>query len=76
MKNLLNNIVTALVDNPADVDITETSDEKSLAFELKVHPEDVGKVIGKKGRTINAIRTVLKAVILKKDTKVVLELLQ
>lgn len=76
MKKLLNNIVTALVDNPADVNITETSEGNSLAFELRVHSDDVGKVIGKKGRTINAIRTVLKAVTLDKDTKVMLELLQ
>ena len=76
MKKLLNNIVTALVDNPDDVDITEASNDKALAFELRVHPDDVGKVIGKKGRTINAIRTVLKAVTLKKETKVMLELLQ
>ncbi|MCK5685878.1 KH domain-containing protein [bacterium] len=76
MKKLLNNIVTALVDNPADVNITESSEGNSLAFELRVHSDDVGKVIGKKGRTINAIRTVLKAVTLDKDTKVMLELLQ
>lgn len=76
MRILLNNIVAALVDYPDDVDIKESSSEKALVFELRVHPDDVGKVIGKKGRTINAIRTVLKSVSLNKEKKVMIELLQ
>ena len=76
MKELLSQLVTALVDHPEDVNISEINGEKTVVYELKVHPEDVGKVIGKKGRTINAIRTVMKAITVKDEKKVMLELLQ
>ena len=76
MKDLIGKIVTALVDYPEDVKISEINGEKTVVYELRVNPNDVGKVIGKKGRTINAIRTVMKAITVKEDKKFMLELLQ
>ena len=62
MKELLEYMVKELVDNPDDVDIEEVEeDEKTIIFNLKVAEEDLGKVIGKKGRTANALRVVMRA---------------
>lgn len=76
MKELLMMIVHSLVDNPDQVDLKCVEGEKTLVFELRVHPDDVGKVIGKKGRTINAIRSVMKAIVTRNGKKVMLEILQ
>ena len=62
VKELLEYMVKELVDNPDDVDIEEVEeDEKTIIFNLKVAEEDLGKVIGKKGRTANALRVVMRA---------------
>jgi len=62
VKELLEYMVKELVDNPDDVDIEEEEeDEKTVIFKLKVAEEDLGKVIGKKGRTANALRVVMRA---------------
>jgi len=62
VKELLEYMVKELVDNPDDVDIEEEEeDEKTIIFKLKVAEEDLGKVIGKKGRTANALRVVMRA---------------
>ncbi|HEX6923728.1 MAG TPA: KH domain-containing protein [Bacillales bacterium] len=61
MQPLIETIVKALVDYPDDVRITEVSDEGSVTYKLSVRQEDMGKVIGKKGRIAQAIRTVLTA---------------
>ena len=62
MKELLEYMVKELVDNPDDVDIEEEEeDEKTIIFKLNVAGEDLGKVIGKKGRTANALRVVMRA---------------
>ena len=62
MKELLEYMVKELVDSPDDVDIEEEEeDEKTIIFKLKVAEEDLGKVIGKKGRTANALRVVMRA---------------
>jgi uncharacterized protein len=59
---VLDFIARNLVDHPDDVQITETEDEDGqVVYELRVHPEDMGKVIGKRGRTAKAIRTMIKA---------------
>ncbi|HHV95521.1 MAG TPA: KH domain-containing protein [Clostridiaceae bacterium] len=76
MKELLETIVKALVDNPDDVVVNELEGEKSLILELKVAPEDMGKVIGKQGRIAKAIRTVMKAAAVKENKRVVVEILQ
>lgn len=62
MKELLEYIVKELVDSPDNVEITEEEeDEKTVIFKLKVAEDDLGKVIGKKGRTANALRVVMRA---------------
>jgi len=62
VKELLEYIVKELVDNPDNVEIEEEEeDEKTVIFKVKVAEEDLGKVIGKKGRTANALRVVLRA---------------
>ena len=61
MKELVEYLVKSLVDQPGQVDITETLEDDSHNLELKVADEDLGKVIGKSGNTVNAIRTVLQA---------------
>ena len=61
MKPLIETIVRALVDYPDEVVVTETADEQTITYTLSVHKEDIGKVIGKQGRTIHAIRTVVYA---------------
>jgi len=76
MKELLETIVKALVDNPDDVVVNELEGEKSLILELKVAAEDMGKVIGKQGRIAKAIRTVMKAAAVKENKRVVVEIIQ
>jgi predicted RNA-binding protein YlqC (UPF0109 family) len=61
MKELIQTIVQALVDHPEDVVVTESSNENTITYHLSVHKDDIGKVIGKQGRTIHAIRTVVYA---------------
>lgn len=77
MKELVQVIAMALVDHPEEVTVTEKETEKSIVVELKVAPEDMGKVIGKQGRIAKSIRTVVKAAAATKDDKkVVVEILQ
>lgn len=76
MKELVKVIATALVDHPDEVIVTETETEKAIVVELKVAPEDMGKVIGKQGRIAKSIRTVVKAASTKDDKKVIVEILQ
>ncbi|MGQ0669587.1 MAG: KH domain-containing protein [Actinomycetota bacterium] len=61
MKELLEYVARNLVENPDAVEVTEIRDERGVLLQLKVDPEDMGKVIGKGGRTARAIRTVVKA---------------
>ena len=75
MKELVETIAKALVDSPEEVVVTET--EKSgdtIVIELKVAPEDMGKVIGKQGRVAKAIRSVVKAAASKEDKKVIVDI--
>ncbi len=76
MKELVKVIAMALVDNPEAVEVTEKETEKSIVVELRVAPEDMGKVIGKQGRIAKAIRTVVKSAAAGDDKKVVVEILQ
>lgn len=76
MKELVEVIAKALVDHPEGVVVTETVHLKSIVLELKVDPEDMGKVIGKQGRIARAIRTVVKSAASKDDKKVIVEILQ
>ena len=67
MKDLVEIIAKSLVDNPDAVEVKEIAGEQSLILELKVAPEDMGKVIGKQGRIAKAIRTVVKAAAIKEE---------
>lgn len=61
MKELIRTIVQPLVDHPEEVEVTEDSDDRNITYLLSVNKEDMGKVIGKQGRVIKAIRTVVYA---------------
>lgn len=76
MKNLVEVIAKALVENPEEVVVTETVEGNSVLVELKVAPADMGKVIGRQGRIAKAIRSVVKAASSKDDKKVVVEIVQ
>jgi len=67
-------ILKAIVDNPNDVKTDRKVDEMGVLISAKVNPEDVGKVIGKKGQTINSIRTVLRVLGMKNKARVNLKL--
>ena len=75
MKELVETIAKALVDHPEAVVVNEVEGERSTILELKVAPEDMGKVIGKQGRIAKAIRTVVKAAATKDDKRVVVEII-
>ena len=75
MKDLVEIIAKSLVDNPNEVHVNEIQGEQDLILELRVAPEDMGKVIGKQGRVAKAIRTVVKAAALKEKQKVVVEII-
>lgn len=76
MKELVQVIAMALVDHPEEVVVTETETEKAVVVELRVAPDDMGKVIGKQGRIAKSIRTLVKAAATKDDRKVVVEIVQ
>ena len=69
MKELLTEMIKALVDKPDEVDISLTESENTNIFELRLGDGDVGKVIGKKGKNVMAIRTILSAVTAKEGGK-------
>ena len=69
-------IAKALVDDPDAVEVTEVEGEKALILELSVAPSDLGKVIGKEGRTARALRTLLSATSAKTSRRAVLEILE
>ena len=75
MKELVQVIAKSLVDNPSEVHVNAVLGEQSVVLELRVAPEDMGKVIGKQGKVAKAIRTVVKAASLNVDKKVVVEIL-
>lgn len=74
-QSLLEFIVKALVDHPEDINIKIIEGEKTAIIELKVHNDDIGKVIGKEGRIAMAMRTLLSAVTSKDGKRVKLEIL-
>jgi predicted RNA-binding protein YlqC (UPF0109 family) len=76
MKELVESIAQALVDNPDRVNVTQIDGEQTTVLELRVSPEDLGKVIGKQGRTARAIRTILGAAGMKIRKRFVLEILE
>lgn len=76
MKELVKYIAKALVDNPDQVDVSEIEGNQTSVLELKVAKEDLGKVIGKQGRTARAMRTILSAASTKVKKRTVLEIME
>jgi len=76
MKDLIEYIAKALVDNPEAVQVSEVEGEQTSVIELKVSKEDLGKVIGRQGRTARAMRTILNAASTKLRKRSVLEILE
>lgn len=74
MKELVEVIAKALVENPEEVTVTESVKDDEIVLELKVAASDMGKVIGKQGRIAKAIRSVVKAAASKDDKKVIVEI--
>ena len=76
MKELIEYIAKSLVDNPEEVSVTELEGEQTSMIELRVAKEDMGKIIGKQGRTAMAIRTILGGVSKKMKKRSILEILE
>ncbi len=76
MKELIEAIVKALVDSPEQVSVRAVEGEQVTILELRVHPSDLGKVIGKQGRTARSIRTILGAAGMKFKKRYTLEILE
>lgn len=75
MKDLLEYLAKALVDNPDGVEVTTVEGERSVILQLRVDPDDVGKVIGKKGRIAQAMRTLVKASATKEGRNAIVEII-
>lgn len=75
MKELVEVIAKALVDNPDEVVVTETQKDKAIVIELKVAQSDIGKVIGRQGRIAKAIRAVVKVAATREDKKVIVDIM-
>jgi predicted RNA-binding protein YlqC (UPF0109 family) len=76
LRELVDFMARGLVDHPEEVEVEEVSEPDALVFELKVAEQDLGKVIGKQGRTAKALRTILSAASAKSRRRVVLEILE
>jgi predicted RNA-binding protein YlqC (UPF0109 family) len=76
MKELIEYMAKALVDHPDQVSIKEIAGEKTLIYELRVGQGDLGKIIGKEGRTAKAMRTIISAAAMKQGKRAQLEILE
>ena len=76
MKELIEYVVKTLIDHPEDLRLTEIEGERTIVYELRCHPEDVGKVIGKSGKTVGAIRTLLSTVAARQNRRAMLEVVE
>ena len=76
MKELIVLIAKSLVDKPDEVDLQEVTGERTTVFELRVAKDDLGKIIGKQGKTARAIRTILNATATKLKKRVVLKIIE
>ena len=76
MRELIEMITKSLVDHPERVEVHEVDAEMTVVIEVRVAPDDIGKVIGKEGRTIKAMRTLLHAAAIKTGRKAQLEILE
>ena len=75
MKEMLELLVKNLVDNPSAIEISEKEEGKSLTLELRVDPQDMGKVIGRQGKIAKAIRVLMKAYAVKENKKINVEII-
>jgi predicted RNA-binding protein YlqC (UPF0109 family) len=73
MKDVIETIAKSLVDAPNEVQITEVNGDKTIIFELRCNAKDVGKIIGKSGKTVGAMRTILSSMASKQGRKAMLE---
>jgi predicted RNA-binding protein YlqC (UPF0109 family) len=76
MKELVQYLARYLVNNPDEVEVKETQGDTASVLELKVAREDLGRIIGKQGRTAKSIRTILNAAASRRNRKVVLEIVE
>ena len=76
MKDLVQYLAQSLVNNPEAVDVKETQGDTAAVLELRVAKEDLGRIIGKQGRTARSIRTILNAAASKANRKVILEIVE
>lgn len=76
MKELIETIVKAIVDSPDEVQVTEINGDNTTVIELHVAPSDLGKVIGKQGRTARSMRALLAAAATRENKRAVLEILE
>jgi len=76
LKEFVEFMAKSIVDNPEEVQVTEVAGEKTTVIELRVASEDLGKVIGKQGRTAKAIRSILSAAAARMKKRAVLEILE
>jgi len=76
LKDLVEFIACKLADDPRDVEVRDIDSERVTVLELRVHPEDLGKIIGRQGRTAQALRTLLGAAAMESGKKVTLEILE
>lgn len=76
MKELVEFVAKKLVDHPEDVQVRSIENDEGQTIELRVHPEDMGKVIGKSGKTAKAIRTLLMSASTKENTRAVLQIIE
>jgi predicted RNA-binding protein YlqC (UPF0109 family) len=76
MKDLVVELVKNIVDNPEEVSAREVEGEQTTIIELTTNPSDIGKVIGKKGRTIKALRTLVNAAAVRQGKRVTVEIVE
>jgi uncharacterized protein len=74
LKELIELIIKGIVDKPDKIEISQVVGEKTLIFEVKVDPNDIGKVIGRQGRNIKSIRTIINAAAQKDNKRVIIEI--
>lgn len=76
MKDMIEFLLKLIVDYPDKVQINEVNEERVTVLEISVHPNDVGKIIGKQGRVIKAIRTIVRAATIKENKRTVIEIIE
>ncbi len=76
LRNLVTFIAQSIVDEPESVQVTQVDGDKLLVFELRVAPQDMGKIIGKKGRVIHAVRSLVQAAAVKEGKRATVEVLE